>query len=391
MAPKKKMNLSELGVMFGANPNKGVLPSRSEGKEEQRGFRGRDRDGGGKGGGFGGDDGGWRDAGDRRGGGDRGGFDRREEGDTNWRSGLRGPANRDSGFGGRDRDGPRGGFGRDRDGGGGGADWKDLLRSRNEPEKDKFVPPSRRTVERSPDPSSPDEDETNTPPPEEKKPARAPKVEKEKPEPKKKKEAPPPKVVAEKPVDHANEALIEKFSESLEKWAAKPSDCKALITGAKKVLTSKELESPKLAAAVAGVLLQAGRGHSEEECTSLVEKAKPLLEWVWECDPRAKPKLHFLFELQAAAYGMGLPRLSPATALVEAFFDALYMLDIIEEGYFHLWKADTEDEHDGKIDTMFSVTTWFTWLETAKVEGEDSSDEDESGSGSDSDSDESDD
>ena len=35
--------------------------------------------------------------------------------------------------------------------------------------------------------------------------------------------------------------------------------------------------------------------------------------------------------------------------------------------YFHLWKADTEDEHEGKIDTMFSVTTWFTWLETAKA------------------------
>ena len=33
-----------------------------------------------------------------------------------------------------------------------------------------------------------------------------------------------------------------RFSESLEKWAAKPSDCKALITGAKKVRWAREVE-----------------------------------------------------------------------------------------------------------------------------------------------------
>merc|ERR1719152_12565 len=73
---------------------------------------------------------------------------------------------------------------------------------------------------------------------------------------------------------------------------------------------------------------------------------------------------------------MGLPRLSPATALVEAYFDALYMSEIIEEGYFQLWKENSDDERDGKIDVLFSLTAWFQWLDTAKIEGEDSSDED---------------
>jgi hypothetical protein len=141
---------------------------------------------------------------------------------------------------------------------------------------------------------------------------------------------------------------------------------------------------------VAAALFHSCRGKTEDECEEHVEAAVPLVNWLWEQDKRPRAKTEFLFELQAAAYNAKLPRLSPATSVLEAIFDKLYMLDVIEEGYFHMWVDNADDDRPGKIDSMFSINLWLEWLRTAKVEGEDSdSDEDESGSGDDdSDSDE---
>merc|ERR1712118_645764 len=54
--------------------------------------------------------------------------------------------------------------------------------------------------------------------------------------------------------------------------------------------------------------------------------------------------------------GPELPRLSPATSVVELIFDTLYMEDIIQEGYFRMWQDDADDERPGKIETMLSVS-----------------------------------
>merc|ERR1719331_3040010 len=157
-------------------------------------------------------------------------------------------------------------------------------------------------------------------------------------------------------------------------------------------LTKVELGSPELAAAVAAVVVQGCRGLEEEACTKKITAAKPLYEWLFEKDTRQRPKLHFLFELQVAAHSLALPRLSPATSVVELIFDTLYMEDIIQEGYFHMWREDADDERPGKIEAMLSVNIWLDWLTNAKVEGEDSEDEeDDDDDDDDSDSDDDDD
>jgi DNA-directed RNA polymerase specialized sigma24 family protein len=84
---------------------------------------------------------------------------------------------------------------------------------------------------------------------------------------------------------------------------------------------------------------------------------------------------------------MSLPRLSPATSVLELIFDTLYMEDIVQEGYFQMWREDADDERPGKIETMLSVTIWLDWLNTAKVEGEDTDEEDDDEEDDDDDSD----
>lgn len=415
MAPKKaKMSMADLGSMFGANPSKNALPTRSEGLEETRGKGGfRDRDdrygGGGRDFDRGGDD--WRGGrgGDRGGfdrGGDRGGFDRGGPGDddSNWRTGLRGPARggdrdggRDDRGGGRDDDRGGGAFRRRdmpaRGEAGGGSDWKDMLRGRHTDDgPKKFEPPSRRPgSQRTPEERTPEmsgEEEVAAGPA---KPAKA-KIAKEVKETKAK-EPKKAKPVLEKPKDDgpkADEALMKEFKEGLAKVFNASGDFKKFLSSTK--LTKVELESPELSAAVAAVAVQNCRGLTEDACTKKIKAAEPLFTWLFETDPRSHSKLHFIFELQVAAYGSKLPRLSAATSVLELIFDTLYMEDIIQEGHFRLWQDDADDERPGKIETMLSVSIWLDWLKTAKVEGESSDeeeeDDDEEGSDSDSDSDE---
>ena len=112
-----------------------------------------------------------------------------------------------------------------------------------------------------------------------------------------------------------------------------------------------------------------------------------MFKWLFETDPRSHSKLHLIFDLQVAAYGSKLPRLSPATSVVELIFDTLYMEDIIQEGYFRMWQDDADDERPGKIETILSVSIWLEWLKTAKVEGESSDEEEDDDEDDDSDSD----
>jgi hypothetical protein len=267
-----------------------------------------------------------------------------------------------------------------------GGDWKDMLRGRHEePKENKFAPPKR--SERTPEERTPEmSDEDKAGPA---KPAKA-KITKEAKEPKTKE--PKAKVVKEEPKEEgpkADEALMAEFKAGLTKVFNASGDFGKFLGSTK--LTKVELGSPDLAAAVAAVVVQDCRGLEEEACTKKIKAAEPLYEWLFGKDPRPQPKLHFLFELQVAAHGLSLPRLSPATSVIELIFDTLYMEDIIQEGYFHMWREDADDERPGKIETMLSISIWLDWLKTAKVEGEDSDEEEDSDEDDDSDSDDDDD
>jgi len=88
-------------------------------------------------------------------------------------------------------------------------------------------------------------------------------------------------------------------------------------------------------------------------------------------------KVMLLSECQRLAFEMGLPRLSPSSALLEVFFDGLYQAGIIEEDYFKLWAENPKDETPGKVQSMFQVNIFLDWLAKARVEGEESSDDEE--------------
>merc|ERR1719174_2882936 len=175
------------------------------------------------------------------------------------------------------------------------------------------------------------------------------------------------------------------FQTGLTKVFTASGDFKKFLGSTK--LTKVELGSPALAAAVAAVVVQNCRGLDEDACTKKIKAAEPLYEWLFDKDPRSRAKLHFLFELQVAAHHLALPRLSPATSVIELIFDTLYMEDMIQEGYFHMWREDADDERPGKIETMLSVNIWLDWLTNAKVEGEDSEDEEDDDDDDDDDSD----
>merc|ERR1719387_884158 len=116
---------------------------------------------------------------------------------------------------------------------------------------------------------------------------------------------------------------MKEFKTGLEKVFKDSGDFKKFLGSTK--LTQVELGSPELSATIAAVVVQNCRGLDEEKCAKKITAAEPLFEWLFEKDQRPRPKLHFLFELQVAAHGAELPRLSPATSVIEHIFDTLYM------------------------------------------------------------------
>jgi len=396
-----KMSMTELGSMFGANPMKGVLASRSEGLEDTRGRFG-DRKGGGKGGRDDDRSGDWRGGGgggddDRRGGGGgfraSGGRDRDEDrggGDDDWRGG----GNRG---GGRDRDGGGRGGGRDggRDGGRGApsSDWKDALKRRDAGPSDGERKPlfGQKKTEEAPARQAPPTFPSRTEKKEETEKPKKEETEKQKKQRLKEEERKAELVEEEEPVDLARAEFVEEFATALAA-AAKNEAAGAIgkfVPEIGEILTDNETSSPVLARTIAKVMLHACRGRSLDDVVDLVENAEPLFSYLWENDTRKRAKTRFIFECHTAAFDMKFPRLDEATSVLEAFFDSLYMNEIIEEQYFHFWAEDDKDLRDGKIEAMFDVSVWLEWLRAAHIEGEETSDSDSnSDSDSDSDSDE---
>lgn len=99
-------------------------------------------------------------------------------------------------------------------------------------------------------------------------------------------------------------------------------------------------------------------------------------------------KVKVLIEAQRLASEIGLPRLSPASALLEVFFDGLYRARVIEEQYFAMWSV-SDDDTPGKNSASFQLQPFLDFLKSAPIEGEsDSEGEDDKPADSDSESEE---
>jgi len=118
----------------------------------------------------------------------------------------------------------------------------------------------------------------------------------------------------------------------------------------------------------------------DESVIDTIKRFAPLFECLIEQAQIRKIhrfKVMLLSECQRLAHEMGLPRLSPSSALLEVFFDGLYQAEIVEEGYFKLWAENEKDETPGKVQAMFQVNIFIEWLASARVEGDESSDEED--------------
>jgi len=134
-----------------------------------------------------------------------------------------------------------------------------------------------------------------------------------------------------------------------------------LATEAVKKFTQDELRSVLPVSQVLLPLMQYCRMKADEEVVSAVKRFAPLLNSFIEKSGVHRFKVKVLCEAQKIANDMGLPRLSPASALIEVFFDGLYQAEIIEEDYFSMW-TEHDDDTPGKINAMFQMGHFLEWL-----------------------------
>jgi len=180
------------------------------------------------------------------------------------------------------------------------------------------------------------------------------------------------------------EVKVECNTEKVESFGEK---CEALVKGSGNVdtfvkkevddiLTPDELGTVQPMARLLEVLLTYCRGKKDKEVIDVVAKFAPLLNCLISSSGVRRFKVKVLIEAQRIASKMGLPRLSPASALLEIFFDGLYSAEVIEEAYFEMW-AVSNDDTPGKTSAMFQVNFFLDWLRKAKLDGEESSEEEE--------------
>merc|ERR1712113_721483 len=124
-------------------------------------------------------------------------------------------------------------------------------------------------------------------------------------------------------------------------------------------------------------LLSHCRRQDDEFVISAVKRCAPIFDCLIQNTEVHRFKVKLLCEAQRLCHLMGLPRLSPESALLEVFFDGLYRAEVVEEKYFELWAIGSDDT-PGKSKAMFQVSHFLDWLREAKIEGE-TSDEGEDG------------
>lgn len=154
------------------------------------------------------------------------------------------------------------------------------------------------------------------------------------------------------------------------------ADVDGLVRQMHSVLTEAEWNTVAPIVELFKPLLEHCRRKSDAQIIAAVQRLAPLVTALIEKAQVHRFKVKVLCEAQLIAYNLGLPRLSPESALLEVFFDGLYQAKIVEEQYFHWW-ADASDDTPGKINSLFQVRSFLDWLQNAKVIGEPDSEEDE--------------
>lgn len=154
------------------------------------------------------------------------------------------------------------------------------------------------------------------------------------------------------------------------------ADVKKLVAEVPKLLSEIELRTIEPVKKLLEPLLSFCGRKADTEIFTLVEKFAPLFNCLIKEAQMRRFKVKMLREAQRFAFvELKLPRLSPACALLEAFFDGLYRADVVEEQWFEAWSQDANDDTPGKIDARFQLDDFLDWLRNAKIEGEESEEE----------------
>jgi len=140
-------------------------------------------------------------------------------------------------------------------------------------------------------------------------------------------------------------------------------------------LSDKELKSTAPIRLLLEPLLSCCRGKEDKEVISAVDSFAPLFKCLIKKSETWRFKVQVLVEAQKYLFTLGLPRLSPASALIEVFFDGLYQAEIIEEQYFDWWTMSNDDTA-GKTKAMFQMNDFLDWLRNAAIAGETDDEED---------------
>mmetsp|Transcript_72965 Transcript_72965/g.202450 ORF Transcript_72965/g.202450 Transcript_72965/m.202450 type:complete len:570 (-) Transcript_72965:188-1897(-) len=179
--------------------------------------------------------------------------------------------------------------------------------------------------------------------------------------------------------DHEMDSALEKLGAFSEECASliedDSADIEDSIEEATEMLTEDDLKTLQPMNRLFARLLKHCRGKDDEDVVAVVQRFEPLISYLISKAPIHRFKMKMLIEAQKLAYEMGLPRLSPKSALLEVFFDGLYSAEIIEEEYFNMW-ALADDDTPGKTSAMFQVNDFLDFLRTATIEGEESEEED---------------
>eukprot|EP00386_Alphamonas_edax_P001171 GDKI01003413.1.p1 GENE.GDKI01003413.1~~GDKI01003413.1.p1 ORF type:complete len:455 (-),score=193.42 GDKI01003413.1:443-1807(-) len=180
-----------------------------------------------------------------------------------------------------------------------------------------------------------------------------------------------------------DEKILDEFEDAVATYLNGKDKASVIIEKAKKLLGEKEYKSFAPCERVASAALKHCKeaGYTEDDqVKEVVNRLKELIEYVFAAKV-PKQKFAFIKQSVKTAFHLGLPRLNKASALIEVFFDQIYMEEVIEDAYFLKWFEDHNDETEGREKALFQLMAWFQTLqEDDEEEEEEEADEESEGS-----------
>eukprot|EP00922_Rhytidocystis_sp_ex-Travisia-forbesii_P015527 GHVS01023158.1.p1 GENE.GHVS01023158.1~~GHVS01023158.1.p1 ORF type:complete len:633 (-),score=183.02 GHVS01023158.1:536-2434(-) len=109
--------------------------------------------------------------------------------------------------------------------------------------------------------------------------------------------------------------------------------------------------------------------HSREQVQLILQPLQPAFQQLFQ---KTSIEAHYMFFLQKTvcfASRLGLPRIDENWFLLDAFWDSLYSLDVIEGKHFCKWFDDVDDAAEGRQNSLFQVHKWCNILQTNAAGG----------------------